>query len=67
MDTKEKILFNALEMFSQTGYNTVSIRDIAEAMDIKESSIYYHFKNKQDVFFCNDNADISLYVERRFD
>ena len=50
MDTKEKILFNALEMFSQTGYNTVSIRDIAEAVDIKESSIYYHFKNKQDIF-----------------
>lgn len=50
MDTKEKILFNALEMFSQTGYNTVSIRDIAGAVDIKESSIYYHFKNKQDIF-----------------
>ena len=49
MDTKESILFNALEMFAQTGYNTVSIRDIAGTVGIKESSIYYHFKNKQDI------------------
>ena len=49
MDTKESILVNALEMFAQTGYNTVSIRDIAGTVGIKESSIYYHFKNKQDI------------------
>lgn len=49
MGTKESILVNALEMFAQTGYNTVSIRDIANTVGIKESSIYYHFKNKQDI------------------
>ncbi len=49
MDTKETILFNALEMFARTGYNTVSIRDIAGTVGIKESSIYYHFRNKQDI------------------
>ncbi len=49
MATKELILKNALDMFAQSGYNAVSIRDIARTVNIKESSIYYHFKNKQDI------------------
>ncbi len=49
MNTKEKILIEALNMFSDSGYNAVSIRDIAGMVNIKESSIYYHFKNKQDI------------------
>ena len=45
MDTKEKILYNALDMFARSGYNAVSVRDIAGSVNIKESSSYYHFKN----------------------
>lgn len=50
INTKETILHTALELFSQKGYSAVSIRDIGKAVGIKESSIYYHFKNKQDIF-----------------
>ena len=50
MDTKQKILSSALSMFAVNGYNHVSIRDIAHSVGIKESSIYYHFQNKQDIF-----------------
>ena len=49
MNTKELILINALDMFAKSGYNSVSIRDMARKVGIKESSIYYHFKNKQDI------------------
>ena len=49
METKETILKKALDMFAKSGYDSVSIRDIAKAVNIKESSIYYHFKNKQDI------------------
>ncbi len=49
METKERILNNALNMFAKSGYNAVSIRDIAKTVNIKESSIYYHFHNKQDI------------------
>ena len=48
--TKEKILAVALDMFSADGYTAVSIRDIGKAVGIKESSIYYHFRNKEDIF-----------------
>lgn len=46
-NTKELIVQSALCMFAKRGYQAVSIRDIAKDVGIKESSIYYHFKNKQ--------------------
>ena len=49
-DTKQKILNVSLELFSQKGFSAVSIRDICAQVMIKESSVYYHFKNKQAIF-----------------
>lgn len=47
MDTKEMILEAALELFSQKGFASSSVRDIAARIGIKDSSLYFHFKNKQ--------------------
>lgn len=52
MTTREKILTEALNLFSVKGFDPVSVRDIASAVGIKESSLYNHFKNKQDIFDC---------------
>ena len=49
MNTKEKILETSLDMFARFGYTAVSIRDICKQVGIKESSVYYHFKNKQSI------------------
>jgi len=67
MNTKELILQEALKMFSYQGYDSVSIRDIANAVNIKESSIYYHFKNKQDILdslVSKFEEHISMLVEK---
>ncbi len=50
MTTKQRIANEALTLFSQRGYTAVSVRDISNAVGIKESSLYNHFKNKQDIF-----------------
>lgn len=50
MTTKDKILKEAFYLFSEQGFHAVSVRDIARAVGIKESSLYNHFKNKQDIF-----------------
>ena len=50
MSTRERILLAALELFSRRGYDAVSVRDIARAVGIKESSLYNHFVNKQAIF-----------------
>lgn len=45
-DTKQKILDVSLDLFSRRGYAAVSVRDICKPVGIRESSVYYHFKNK---------------------
>ena len=50
MSTKEKILREALNLFSVRGYDAVSLRDIASAVGIRESSLYNHFENKQHLY-----------------
>ena len=45
--TKEEILDAALNLFSQKGFSTVSIRDICSVVNIKESTVYYYFQNKE--------------------
>ncbi len=49
MSTKEKILFAAIDLFSRKGYSGVSIREITREVSIKESSLYNHFKNKDEM------------------
>ena len=50
MTTRERIWREALDLFSMKGFDAVSVRDIAGAVGIKESSLYNHYKNKQDIF-----------------
>lgn len=50
MNTKQKIIENALILFSEKGYEAVTVANIAEAVGIKAPSLYKHFKSKQDIF-----------------
>lgn len=50
MKTKDKILIEALSLFSVFGFSGVSVRDIAKEVGIRESAIYKHYKNKQQLF-----------------
>lgn len=50
MNTKEKILTSALELFSVRGYEDTSVADIAKAVGIKAPSLYKHFGSKQEIF-----------------
>jgi len=50
MNTKERILQEALTLFSERGYSDVYVADIADAVGIKAPSLYKHYKNKQEIF-----------------
>ena len=47
MNTKGKIFDVALDLFSKKGYDSVSLREIAEEGGIKKSSIYSHYSSKE--------------------
>lgn len=48
--TRERIILEALRLFAVKGYDGVSVRDIAGAVGVKESSLYKHFAGKQAIF-----------------
>jgi AcrR family transcriptional regulator len=47
--TKDKILNTSLKLFSSKGYKATTVRDIAGAMGVKQSALYNHFKNKDEI------------------
>lgn len=49
MDTKNQILTAALNLFSEKGFDGISVRDIAKEVGVRESALYKHFKNKQEI------------------
>lgn len=49
MTTKERIADEALNLFSRRGYKGTSVKSIADAVGIKDSSIYKHFKSKREI------------------
>ena len=50
MNTKEKIFDVSLDLFSKKGYDSVSLREIAEEVGIQKSSIYSHYSSKEAIF-----------------
>lgn len=49
MTTKERIVEEALTLFAQNGYKGTSVKNIADAVGIKDSSIYKHYKSKREI------------------
>ena len=50
MNTKKRILDEALTLFAEKGYANVFVAEIAGAVGIKAPSLYKHYKSKQDIF-----------------
>ena len=49
LTTKELIYQKSLELFSEHGYSSFGMRDLAKHVGIRASSIYNHYKSKEDI------------------
>lgn len=49
LSTRDKIIEAAIDLFSRKGFEAASMREIAEAVGIKKSSLYSHFKGKDQI------------------
>jgi AcrR family transcriptional regulator len=49
---RERTLAEATRLFVAYGYNGISMREIAEAVGVSKAGLYYHFKDKQDLFLA---------------
>lgn len=61
LSRKREIITTASHLFEERGYNAVTMRDIAKAMDIKAASLYNHISGKQEIL-----SSIILDVARKF-
>ena len=72
-DQIQRILDEALELFSAKGYDSVSVGEIAKAVGIKAPSLYNHFPSKQAIFdaivestaaqYAADTDKIDIHVQ----
>ena len=55
---KEIIQEAAAHLFRDKGYSATSMRDLAEAVNLKASSLYNHISSKEEILrnICFDNA-----------
>ena len=59
--TRQRILDEALALFSARGYDSVSVGEIAKAVGIKAPSLYNHFPSKRAIFDAIVEATAAQY------
>lgn len=50
IDTRERILQTALELFAVNGFEAVSVNDISSALGVTKGALYKHYRSKRDIF-----------------
>lgn len=48
--TKQQLIDQSIQLFASQGYGSTSIRDLCSKVGIRESSFYYYFKSKEELF-----------------
>lgn len=48
-DTRKRIEETALRLFTEKGYDSTSLREIAEELGVTKAALYYHFKSKEEI------------------
>lgn len=70
MNTKEKIVERALQLFNESGINKVGVREIATSLGISPGNMSYYFPKKEDlleelqnrIVQANDTAFVSFFA-----
>lgn len=60
---KDQIKTAALRCFSQYGYNKTTMDDIANAIGMKKASLYYYYKNKENIICDTIESEIHNFLE----
>ncbi len=66
MTRKEAILNAALMLFAEKGYKDTSMAELANISGVAQGTIFYHFKNKEELFLAI-LKDFKLSILQRFE
>ncbi|MDM5191050.1 TetR/AcrR family transcriptional regulator [Bacillus sp. DX4.1] len=62
--TREMIMNAARDLFIKQGYQHTSMRKIATELGYSHGSLYYHFKNKAELFYAMVEQDFQLLDQK---
>lgn len=62
--TKIKILDTARELFNREGYSQVTIRMVAQALNMSSGNLNYHFKKREDILEALYFEMVSVFDKR---
>ena len=62
-ETREGILNAAVDVFYEKGVSSTSLEEIAEAAGVTRGAVYWHFKNKVDIFSALHNRKHTSVME----
>jgi AcrR family transcriptional regulator len=60
--SRERILEVARDLFATQGYRSVSMRKIAGELGYSHGSLYYHFKQKAELFYALVSEDFNMLL-----
>lgn len=63
-EMRKRILDAARKIFLAKGYEQTSIRNIASEINYSPGSIYFHFKDKSEIFHCLHKEGFKLLVNK---
>jgi AcrR family transcriptional regulator len=63
--SRERILEEARSLFVTHGYRALTMRSIAKAMGYSHGALYYHFKEKAELFYTLIRDDFSTLLQRQ--
>ena len=52
VDTRQRILDVALDLFTEQGFDATSLRQIAERLGVTKAALYYYFESKDDILLA---------------
>jgi len=64
MTSKEKIIKAAIKVFSAEGYDSAFMDEIARVARLTKPMIYYHFKNKKDLYLYLLESHVERFYSR---
>ena len=62
--TRGRVLLAASTLFAQRGYFGTSTRDIADAVQIRQPSLFHHFEAKHEIFRTLVELDLGPSIDR---
>lgn len=61
--TKDRILLAAVKLFAEKGYAAVTVKDIAESVNVQPSALYNHFKSKEIIYHTIIESIENVYLD----